>query len=55
MKKIIIISLVFFAVSCGSSERTPEAIKNQIQTYKDEIANLEDKIATLIFGEIEAV
>ena len=47
MKKIIIISLVFFAVSCGSSERTPEAIKNQIQTYKDEIANLEDKIATL--------
>jgi len=47
MKKILIISLVFFAVSCGSSERTPEAIKNQIQTYKDEISNLEDKIETL--------
>jgi len=47
MKKILIISLVFFAVSCGSSERTPEAIKNQIQTYKDEISNLEDKITAL--------
>lgn len=47
MKKILIISLVFFAVSCGNSERTPEAIKNQIKTYKEEISNLEDKIASL--------
>ena len=47
MKRILIISLVFFTVSCGNSERTPEAIKNQIETYKKEISNLEDKIAVL--------
>ncbi len=47
MKKILIISLVFFAVSCGSSERTPEAIKNQIETYKEQISDLEDKIVAL--------
>jgi membrane fusion protein (multidrug efflux system) len=47
MKKILIISLVFFAVSCGSSERTPDAIKNQIKTHKEQIADLEDKIEKL--------
>ncbi len=47
MKKILIISLVFFAVSCGNSERTPEAIKNQIKTYKEQIADLEEKVEKL--------
>lgn len=47
MKQILLISLVFFAVSCGNSERTPEAIKNQIKTYKEQISDLEKKIASL--------
>lgn len=47
MKKIIIILLIGFTVACGNTETTPEAIKNQIQAHKDEISNLEDKIAKL--------
>jgi RND family efflux transporter MFP subunit len=47
MKQIISLVVILFVVACGNSEKTPEAIKNQIKTYKEEISNLENKIAAL--------
>lgn len=47
MKKILSLILIGFLFSCGSTENTPEGIKNQIKAYKDQISTLEDKIAVL--------
>jgi len=47
MKKILIIALLAFMVSCGNNESSPEEVKKQIQDYKNQISEINDKIDKL--------